>query len=433
MKSDNKANSAVADAIGLGAAKVDTAYAGIENTIDVVSEFRAKLVTAKESSIDKAKVQDELEQLKNQLLSTAASASFNGVNWLNTTAPENLAELSSLPDDVVTAFYRTPSGSVQVGKTEIDTADISVFNVGGGGSLQKDIRSLGDIGGFRNAILDTQSNYGRQGWAFTGPVTLDGTDTVSFDLAIDGGAATTITIDKSTVDTALGTTDGIIGDNRKYALVLTQALQDAGISSLAWIEWAVDPSTTPSTPVISIVSNEAAGSSESSIVVSNVQQSPSGNAGGLADPLRWDRPGDYAQAQFDFTGAFRIYRDVQFTFDLTLPNTDEQHFIVDRDLVDAVLGTTDGWINSADDLAKVLDAARNTAGGTLGSSGVKVSSDGGTVVLDIDSGMYPDKGWRSRFLSTTSTTMFTGRISIFSTWTLPIRRTIWIIISMAST
>lgn len=90
MRSDNMALSAVSDALGLGAAKVDVAYAGMESTADVLSEFRAKLVAAKEDGLDKGKIQTELDQLKDQLLSIATSASFNGVNWLNTNAPENL-------------------------------------------------------------------------------------------------------------------------------------------------------------------------------------------------------------------------------------------------------------------------------------------------------------------------------------------------------
>ncbi|MGP4753987.1 flagellin N-terminal helical domain-containing protein, partial [Agrobacterium pusense] len=36
MRSDNGALSAVQDALGLGAAKVDTAYAGMESSIEVV-------------------------------------------------------------------------------------------------------------------------------------------------------------------------------------------------------------------------------------------------------------------------------------------------------------------------------------------------------------------------------------------------------------
>src|SRR5690606_16360489 len=47
MRSDNKAISTVKDALGLGAAKVDTAYTGLNAAIDVVDEIKAKLVAAR--------------------------------------------------------------------------------------------------------------------------------------------------------------------------------------------------------------------------------------------------------------------------------------------------------------------------------------------------------------------------------------------------
>lgn len=63
MRSDNMALAAVSDALGLGAAKVDTAYAGMEAVTDVLKEFKARLVAATEDGVDKAKVQTELNQL----------------------------------------------------------------------------------------------------------------------------------------------------------------------------------------------------------------------------------------------------------------------------------------------------------------------------------------------------------------------------------
>ena len=44
---DNKAIATVQDALGLGAAKTDTAYTGLNAAIDVVSEIKAKLVAAR--------------------------------------------------------------------------------------------------------------------------------------------------------------------------------------------------------------------------------------------------------------------------------------------------------------------------------------------------------------------------------------------------
>ncbi len=119
MRSDNMAISSVADALGLGAAKIDTTYTGLDATVDILSEFRAKLVAAKEPGVDKSKIQKELDQFKEQLKSVAASSSFNGVNWLLTDDPRQLFEISSLPADIVSSFVRSSDGSVRVGTTKL--------------------------------------------------------------------------------------------------------------------------------------------------------------------------------------------------------------------------------------------------------------------------------------------------------------------------
>lgn len=104
MRSDNMALSAVSDALGMGAAKVDTAYAGMESSIDVMKQIKQKLVAATEEGVDKSKVQEEISQLQDQLKSIASSASFYGENWLQ-------ADLSgskeSLAKSVVGSFVRT--------------------------------------------------------------------------------------------------------------------------------------------------------------------------------------------------------------------------------------------------------------------------------------------------------------------------------------
>ena len=68
---------AVEDAIGLGQAKVDTAYTGMKAAIDVVDEIKAKMVAARELGVDKAKIQSELAEFQGQLTSIATSAAFS--------------------------------------------------------------------------------------------------------------------------------------------------------------------------------------------------------------------------------------------------------------------------------------------------------------------------------------------------------------------
>ncbi|KNY14836.1 flagellin [Shinella sp. SUS2] len=124
MRSDNRAISTVADALGLGAAKVDTAYTALENVIEVMSEIKAKLVAAREPGVDKNKINDELEELKNQLVSAAQSASFSGENWLYNSGTDPLGVKS-----VVASFVRTASGNVKVATLDFDTQNSVLIDV----------------------------------------------------------------------------------------------------------------------------------------------------------------------------------------------------------------------------------------------------------------------------------------------------------------
>ena len=83
MRSDVQALSAVQDALGLGAATIDTMYTGLNGTVDVVSSIKAKLVAARTPGVDRAKIQSEITELQKQLKNTADSAVFNGENWIS--------------------------------------------------------------------------------------------------------------------------------------------------------------------------------------------------------------------------------------------------------------------------------------------------------------------------------------------------------------
>ncbi|NKN34822.1 flagellin [Agrobacterium sp. a22-2] len=117
MRSDNKALGAVQDALGLGAAKVDTAYTGMEAAIDVVSEIKAKLVAAREPGVDKDKINKELTELKSQLGSIAESASFSGENWLYN---DSTAAIGT--KEMIGSFVRDSSDNVSVEVLSFDAS-----------------------------------------------------------------------------------------------------------------------------------------------------------------------------------------------------------------------------------------------------------------------------------------------------------------------
>lgn len=135
MRSDNAALSAVQDALGLGAAKVDTAYDALANSIEVVKKIKEKLVAAYGVGADRGKIQDEIKQLQEQLKSTSESASFSGENWLQASISNGGTPpvVEPITKKVVASFTRTGSGNV--GVTTVDyvlDGSAVLFDLSGG-------------------------------------------------------------------------------------------------------------------------------------------------------------------------------------------------------------------------------------------------------------------------------------------------------------
>ncbi|WFU74306.1 MULTISPECIES: flagellin [unclassified Bradyrhizobium] len=90
MRADNAALSAVSDSLGLSAATVDTEYTALNTVIgdknSGLVKLQSLLVEAKTAGIDRTKIQADITQIQQQMKSTADAATFNGVNWLSTTA-----------------------------------------------------------------------------------------------------------------------------------------------------------------------------------------------------------------------------------------------------------------------------------------------------------------------------------------------------------
>lgn len=125
MRSDNMALSTVQDALSLGAAKVDTAYTGVNSAISLANEIKAKLVAAREPGVDRTKIQSEISALQGQLVSNSGASSFSGENWLSV---DSSAVGFNATKSVVSSFTRSSSSSVSVGTISIDTSTIKLFD-----------------------------------------------------------------------------------------------------------------------------------------------------------------------------------------------------------------------------------------------------------------------------------------------------------------
>ncbi|MBL1406427.1 MAG: flagellin [Rhizobiales bacterium] len=122
MRSDNKALGTVKDALGLGAAKVDTATTGLTAAIEVTDEIKSKLVAAREPGVDRDAINTEITALKEQLSTIVESSSFSGENWLSNDSATAAADKS-----IVGSFNRSASGNVSVSTIDVTVSDITLI------------------------------------------------------------------------------------------------------------------------------------------------------------------------------------------------------------------------------------------------------------------------------------------------------------------
>jgi flagellin len=151
MRADNAALSAVSDSLGLSAATVDTEYTALTSVVGDstggLTKLQSLLVEAKTAGIDRAKIQADITQIQQQMKGTADAATFNGVNWLSTTAS------TPATFDLVSSFSRV-GGTPTIGSITLTISNYSLYTsstsgildtVSGGASVNTiDITSLTD-------------------------------------------------------------------------------------------------------------------------------------------------------------------------------------------------------------------------------------------------------------------------------------------------
>ncbi len=105
--------------MGLGAATVDVAFTAMDKAVEVIDDIKAKLTTAKDGTVDKGKIQADIEQLQEQLKTIASSANFSGENWL-----QQDKSTDTLMKEIVGSFTRDSDGQVEIQNIEVDTGSI---------------------------------------------------------------------------------------------------------------------------------------------------------------------------------------------------------------------------------------------------------------------------------------------------------------------
>lgn len=181
VRTDNASLSAVKDSLGLGSAASDTAYNGVNSILSNLQNLRAKLQTALQPGVDRSKVQTEIDAIQNQMKATADSSVSSGQNWISVDS-SNSAYTGTR--SVVAGFSRDTTGHISFSTVNVSVDSIRLYDANSGGTQATTAKVTG------SAALAATTN-------------LTGTNQASFTIKVNGGALDTITLDKSTLASAV--------------------------------------------------------------------------------------------------------------------------------------------------------------------------------------------------------------------------------------
>jgi flagellin len=189
MDSDVKGFEGIADSLALGESSVAVARNAAESVADLLTDMKGKIVAAQEENVDRAKLQTDIEQLRDQITSVVGAAQFNGLNLVDGSAGSSVDILSSLD--------RAANGRVTASNITVTTQDLT-----------------GEAGTTLTAGIDVSTASISTGGTATSDV-----GSILFGEA-DAGTAGTFAINASDMDAGVDPSTGALmaGDTIRYAL-----------------------------------------------------------------------------------------------------------------------------------------------------------------------------------------------------------------------
>ncbi len=117
MQSDVKGFEAINQSLNLGASSVGVARGAAETITGLLTEMKGLIVAAQEDNVDRAKIQTDVSQLRNQIDSIVNAAQFNGLNFLKGSAATDF--LASLDRD---SAGNVTASSITINAQSLETA-----------------------------------------------------------------------------------------------------------------------------------------------------------------------------------------------------------------------------------------------------------------------------------------------------------------------
>lgn len=192
VRTDNASLSAVKDSLGLGSSAVDTAYNGLNSILSDMQNLRAKLQTALQPGVDRAKVQTEVAALQSKMKATADSSNSSGQNWLSVNSSASNTGYQAT-QKVVAGFSRDSGGTINFSMINVNVQSIKLY----------DTNSTSVTTAATNAqIVGTTSLTGTAAFsAGAGTADFSGPNEVSMTLTL-GATATTVSLNAASLKSA---------------------------------------------------------------------------------------------------------------------------------------------------------------------------------------------------------------------------------------
>ncbi|MFN0113708.1 MAG: flagellin [Paracoccaceae bacterium] len=193
MEADVKGFKGISDSLSLGESTVAVARQASETITDLLTDIKSKIVAAQEDNVDRGKIQNDIDKLREQIDTVVGAAQFNGLNLVNGT---------QTTVDVLASLDRQANGTVVTSSITITAQDLStgayaandVFASSTGGTISTNadtfVISLDGGGG----TDDIEIQDGTAAWAAGDKITLRlGDKTASYtvsDADVTSGANT---------------------------------------------------------------------------------------------------------------------------------------------------------------------------------------------------------------------------------------------------
>ncbi|MXQ11690.1 flagellin [Microvirga makkahensis] len=211
MKSDKGALSAVKDSIGQSKSMINTFTSALDKTLTYLNKMKEGLVAARQPGADLDKIQGEFDAHIEGMRSAAASATFNGQNWLQTEGGNV---------ELVTSY---DGKSNKVNTLTINTDDTQLIGLAAGGTTADE--TVGILADVLTVDLATAKTAGTDATAGTAD---DGVDTAIIDGFLEDIDTAISNVTKASA--MLGANKALLETQEEFIGVLSDSLT-AGVST----------------------------------------------------------------------------------------------------------------------------------------------------------------------------------------------------------